>query len=453
MLKKIVISSIVASGLFANSIVLNNVKTTPKRVDLSKINTIGSYNNSIKSAVKSIVNISTKQRFRSIDNSLEQIFDDPFFKQFFNVNFVHQTNQKQSLGSGVVISKDGYIVTNTHLIKNASEILVSFNQNSKQYEAKIVGVDPSNDIAILKINASNLKAIKIANADDLLQGDLVFTIGNPYAISTIVSKGIISVVNHNSNKSMQYDNFIQTDAKVNSLNSGGALINSAGALIGINHSSNNGMGFVTPINVVKKIIKNITLNGKLIKGYLNIDVQNINTNLKKMYNNKNGVLVLDTHNLSFDIKRGDLIYKINGKLIHNKKEFHNIIDNLQYNQKIKIQLERDKQNITTTIIVDKKDQLSVNTPVLNGLYVTPLNSLNMKKFRIKQNIKGLLINDIIPQSQAEKLGFEIGDIIVQVENIETTNLTSLQKAIKNYNHKEKRVYINRYGKIFIVLVK
>ena len=136
MLKKIVISSIVASGLLANSIVLNNVKTTPKRVDLSKINTIGSYNHSIKNAVKSIVNISTKQRFRSIDNSLEQIFDDPFFKQFFNVNFVHQTNKKQSLGSGVVISKDGYIVTNTHLIKNASEILVSFDQNSKQYEAK-----------------------------------------------------------------------------------------------------------------------------------------------------------------------------------------------------------------------------------------------------------------------------------------------------------------------------
>jgi serine protease Do len=457
MFKKIIISLILVNSIFASSIVLNEQTKIPQRIDLLKQNKIISYNSSIKEAIKSIVNISTKQNIRGIGNELEQVFNDPFFKQFFNINLSSFKQQKQSLGSGIVISQDGYIVTNKYLIKNATQILVSFSQNSKQYEAKIIGIDNNNDLAILKIDAVNLQPIKISKKESLLLGDIVFTIGNPYAISPIVFKGIISVVPTIAKNSMQYENFIQTDAKINSLNAGGALIDSSGALIGINHSSNNNIGFVTPVNIIKKVIKNLIINGEIAKGYLGIDVQNIGLNIKKLYNHKKGVLVMDIDKFSSvvnaNIKRGDLIYSINNKKISNKKDYTNLLNNFKYKEQIIINLERNKKNLSIKLTLDTKEQLSVNIPILNGLYVSELNSINKEKFRINKDLKGILINDIISQSQAEKVGFENGDVIVQIEDIETTNLKRLQKVLQQHNHKEKRVYVNRYGQLFIVIVK
>jgi serine protease Do len=457
MFKKIIILSILASGLLASTIILNEQESIPQRIDLSSNNKIVSYNNSIKEAIKSIVNISTKQNIRGIGNELEQVFNDPFFKQFFNINLSSFKQQKQSLGSGVVISKDGYIITNKHLIKNATQILVSFSQGSKQYEAKIIGIDNNNDLAVLKIDATNLKPIKIAKKEKLLLGDVVFTIGNPYAISPIVSKGIISVVPTITKNSMQYNNFIQTDAKVNSLNAGGALIDSSGALIGINHSLNNSMGFVTPVNIIKKVIKHLIINGEVAKGYLGINVQNIGLNIQKLYNHKKGVLVMDIDKsssvYSANIKRGDLIYTINNISINNKKDYNNLLNNFKYKEQITIKLERNKKNITIKLTLDTKEQLSVNIPILNGLYVSELNNINKEKFRINKNLKGILINDIISQSKAEKIGFENGDVIVQIEDIETSNIQNLQKALKQYSYKQKRVYVNRYGQLFIVVIK
>jgi len=457
--QKILLTTILASSLFASSIELNLAKQQdPKRLELSNNSMILSYNKSIKEASKSIVNIATKQKIRNIDHAINQIFNDPLFKQFFGNSFIGDA-VASSLGSGVVITKDGYIVTNANIVKGANEITVSFDK-TKKYIAQVVGIDDNSNLAVIKIDATNLHPIKIGSSKHLLLGDVVFSLGNPYGLSTIVSKGIISSVNKDTLSADRYENFIQTDAKINPQNAGGALCDSRGVLIGINHSSSNNMGFVTPVSKVKEIVKNIIENGKVIKGYLGVVVSNVNKNLKKVYHNQKGVLVLDIEDNSpaylANIKRGDLIYAINNKTITNQKSFNLALDNFAPNDTITLKIQRDNKNIQIRLKLSSKHSITksaLNKVVLDGLYVSKLDHKNMAKFNITQDEQGVLIDDVKAGSKAEKVGFLAGDVIIQIEDIEVVNLKTLNKALKRYKNKEKRVYINRYGKILITVLQ
>ena len=237
--KLLLISTLIATQLFAKTIDFEVMDKDPVRISPNSTNEILSFNSSIKDSVHSIVNISAKRHVdTSIDTLPLQMFNDPFFRKFFGDQFNNQFKQnrvQRSLGSGVIVSKDGYIVTNNHVVENAEEITVTIGDDTTEYNAKLIGKDADSDIAVIKIEPTiKLNPIKLGDSNKLLVGDVIFAIGNPFGIGSTVTQGIISALNKNKVGINRYENYIQTDASINPGNSGGALVDSRGALIGIN---------------------------------------------------------------------------------------------------------------------------------------------------------------------------------------------------------------------------
>jgi serine protease Do len=470
MLKRnILLSTIIATAMYANSIDLNLASNKIKRVAPNNMQEVLSFNSSVKSSVKSVVNISTKQRVKNRQNPIGQMFNDPFFRDFFGRGFGNQFQQERiqkSLGSGVILSKDGYIVTNAHVVQDADEIIVSIGENAKEYDAKLIGTDKDSDLAVIKIEDKNLNPIKIGDSNSLLVGDIVFAIGNPFGVGQTVTQGIVSALNKNKVGINKYENFIQTDASINPGNSGGALIDTRGTLIGINSAimtrsgGNNGIGFAIPVSMVKNIVQKLVENGKVTRGYLGVSIDDVNKELKDVYNHKKGALILniskDTPAYKYNLKRGDLVYQVNNQKIKDANEFSRIIGSFKPNEKIKLYIERNKKNITIDIVLGSRDSLNIvssSSPVLQGLYLSEITNEKSNMFRIPQGTKGVLITDVKAGSVAEKVGFQAGDIIIQIESMEINNLDNVQVALNKYDKQPKRVYLNRYGRILVSVIE
>lgn len=469
--KLLLASTLIASQLFAESINFDMMEKNPTRVAPNSANQILSFNNSIKKSMNSIVNISAKRHVDASTQNLPlQMFNDPFFKRFFGDQFGNQFKQnrvQRSLGSGVIVSKNGYIVTNNHVIENAEEISVTIGTDTTEYNAKLIGRDSDSDIAVIKIEAKNLSPIKLGHSKSLKIADMIFAIGNPFGIGSTVTQGIISALNKNKVGINRYENYIQTDASINPGNSGGALVDSRGALIGINTAiisksgGNNGIGFAIPVDMVRDVVKKLVSDGKVTRGYLGVSISDLDQSLEKVYNHKKGALVLDVSPDSpaskYGLKRGDLIYTINSKKITDRTSLQNVVASFKPNQKVAIEVERDKKNIKLDIVLGNRDSLvhvqSNNGRVLGGLKLAAID-VNMKKqFRLTPDAKGILISDVAPKSKAEKTGFQSGDIIIQIEDIEIKNFANIETALTKYNNKHKRVYVNRYGQTILFVTK
>ncbi len=469
--KLLLASTLIASQLFAQSIEFDMAEKNPSRVSPNSNNEILSFNNSIKNSMSSVVNISTKRHISSSANNLPlQMFNDPFFQRFFGDDFGNQFKQnkvQRSLGSGVIVSKDGYIVTNNHVIENAEEITVTIGNDTTEYNAKLIGRDSDSDIAVIKIEAENLKAIKLGHSRTLKVGDLIFAIGNPFGIGSTVTQGIISALNKNKVGINRYENYIQTDASINPGNSGGALVDSRGALIGINTAiisksgGNNGIGFAIPVAMVKDVVTKLVSDGKVTRGYLGVSISDLHKGLSKVYNHKKGALVLDvspdTPAAKYGIKRGDLIFAINGQNIKDRASLQNIIASFKPNQKVSIELERNKKNLDLDIVLGNRstfvDIKSQDSQVLGGLKLAQIDNQIRKQFRLGGEAKGILITNVEPKSRAEKKGFQAGDILIQIEDREINNFSDLNQVIKKYKNTHKRVYVNRYGQTLLFVIK
>ncbi len=469
--KLLLASTLIASQLFADSINFNMVKKDPTRIAPNTNNQILSFNNSIKDSINSIVNISAKRHVNaSAENLPLQMFNDPFFKRFFGEQFGNQFKQnriQRSLGSGVIVSKNGYIVTNNHVVENADEITVTIGNNTTEYTGKLIGRDSDSDIAVIKIDAKDLNPIKFGESSSLKIGDVIFAVGNPFGIGSSVTQGIISALNKNKVGINRYENYIQTDASINPGNSGGALVDSRGALIGINTAiisksgGNNGIGFAIPVAMVKDVVTKLVADGKVVRGYLGVVISDLDNELSKVYNHKSGALVLDispdTPAFKYGLKRGDLIYTINGKKIKDRTALQNVVASFKPNQKIKLEVERNKKNIELTIVLGNRNTLaqiqSNNGRILGGLRLNAIDANMQKQFRLSPDSKGILISDVEPKSKAEKVGFQPGDIILQVEDIEIKNFSNVEQALKKYKNIHKRVYINRYGQTILLVIK
>jgi serine protease Do len=421
--------------------------------------------------MNSVVNISAKRHVSANGNNLPlQMFNDPFFKRFFGDQFGNQFKQnrvQRSLGSGVIVSNNGYIVTNNHVIENADEITVTIGNDTTEYNAKLIGRDSDSDLAVIKIEASNLEPISFGHSTSLKVGDLIFAIGNPFGIGSTVTQGIISALNKNKVGINRYENYIQTDASINPGNSGGALVDSRGALIGINTAiisksgGNNGIGFAIPVAMVKDVVKKLVADGKVTRGYLGVAIGDLDKNLQKVYNHKKGALVLDvsadTPAAKYGLKRGDLIYAINNKEIKDRTALQNTVASFKPNQKVSLQIERDRKNIELDIVLGNRDTLvqvqSTNGKVLGGLRLAVIDDNIKKQFRLNPNAKGVLITDVEPKSKAEKTGFQAGDILVQIEDVEIKNFSNVETALSKYKNKHKRIYVNRYGQTILFVTK
>ena len=474
--KLLIISTLIATQLFAKTIDFEMMDKNPIRVAPNSSNEIMSFNDSVKNSVNSIVNISAKKHVDTNLNSvpLQQMFNDPLFQKFFGDQFgenpFKQNRVQRSLGSGVIISKDGYIVTNNHVIENADEITVTIGDDTTEYNGKLIGRDADSDMAVIKIETERkLIPIKIGDSNTLKVGDLIFAIGNPFGIGSTVTQGIISALNKNKVGINRYENYIQTDASINPGNSGGALVDSRGALIGINTAiisksgGNNGIGFAIPIAMVQDVVTKLVADGKVTRGYLGVVIGDVDNELSKVYKRKEGALILDisldTPAAKYGLKRGDLIYAINGKTVKDRTTLQNTIASFKPEEKIVLQVERDRKDIDINIVLGDRTsslaevQTDSSIPVLGGLKLSTIDAENQKKFRLPSEITGVLISDVEPKSQAEKSGFQSGDVIIQIEDVEIKTFANIDVALKKYNDKYKRVYVNRYGQTILFVTQ
>lgn len=470
MKKNILLSLIVSTSLFSANINFKQAEENLQRtLPNNNPNAILSYHDSIQKVKNSVVNISTSKTLQTNMVNMNDFFNDPYFRQFFGFDFPTTPKNKKnkevvsSLGSGVIISSDGYIITNNHVIEDAEKITVNLPDSSIEYKAKLIGADPKTDLAVIKIEAKDLPAVTFANSDQLLEGDVVFALGNPFGVGSSVTSGIISALNKNNIGLNQYENFIQTDASINPGNSGGALVDSRGALVGINSAilsrsgGNNGIGFAIPSNMAKTIAQKLIENGKIERGYLGVVIGALTQDLKKAYTNKEGALVTDVQKdsaaFNAGLKRGDLIVKVDNTTIKSPMDLKNYIGSIDPKQQIELSYERDNE-IKTVKFMLKTDEklLQYEKDYIDGLKLVELDSKNKQQYRIPENISGILITEVSPKSKAEQAGFEAGDIIVGVNQYEISNFKELSKALNLNKDKEYvKIWINRGGYIRALL--
>ncbi|MEZ7934916.1 MAG: Do family serine endopeptidase [Sulfurospirillum sp.] len=461
-MKKMIFLSLIASiSLYAATIEIAQMPKDSQRQDATSQNVILSYHNAIKDAKKSVVNIATTKKSKQNDQ-LNELMQNPFFKEFFGnrlPELKQQERKSHSLGSGVIISANGYIVTNNHVVEGADEIVITLPDDEKEYKAKIIGEDPKTDLAVVKIEAKDLQVAKFGDSSNLLEGDVVFAIGNPFGVGETITQGIISALNKNNVGLNQYENFIQTDASINPGNSGGALVDSRGALIGINSAilskggGNNGVGFAIPSNMVQKIATSLVETGKIERGFMGVSIADLTNDLKELYENKQGALILMIEKNSPAEKGGlqvsDLILEVDGVKIKNSNELKNTVASIAPDKTITITYERDKKVKTTKVKLAKMDAEQViasdgkSTSPIEGLSLLDINDKTRMQYQIPKEIEGVLVLEVKDESKAEKIGFREGDIIIQIEQTRITSLKDLNTALKEYKNSKKRVIINR----------
>lgn len=462
--KSLLLSTVLLLNLSASSIIFNDAAVVTQRTMPANGQIILSYNNAVKDATKSIVYISTTQE---ISQEMQQLH--PFFEQFFGRGRAPQHFEpRQGLGSGVIISKDGYIVTNYHVIENADVITVQVNGKSTAYKAAVIGKDPKSDLAVIKIDVQKeLSPILMGRSNNLEIGDVVFAIGNPFGVGQSVTQGIISAQHKDSVGINEYENFIQTDASINPGNSGGALVDSRGALIGINSAimtrsgGNNGIGFAIEVDMVRNITKQLIEYGTITRGYLGVSIADLNKELRKLYKNSKGAMVImvspDSPAEKAGLQRGDLITKVDKKRIESAAALKNSIGQYKPGSTVAITFERDRKSQIVTLKLDDLDKVAIDTQtdgaLLEGLQLSNLDAKTRYNYRIPDDIEGVLITEVDVESEAYYQNIRRGDIIMQVEKSLTPDLSTLKKVLKKYKNDYKRVYINRGGRIYVTAIK
>ncbi len=422
-----------------------------------------SFYDAIKDVKKSVVNISTTKKVK-VSRELEQLFNHPLFKEFFGLQLKkHNDKEVNSLGSGVIISKDGYIITNNHVIADAHEIFVNIPGRKKTYRASLIGTDSKTDIAVIKIKANNLTIAKLANSSNLREGDIVFAIGNPFGIGESITQGIISALNKRKVGLNQYENFIQTDASINPGNSGGALTDTRGALIGINSAimsksgGNNGIGFAIPVNMVKNIAGKLIRDGKVQRGYLGVNLSDLTPQIESLYKHKRGALILNVlpqgAAYKAKLRRGDLILSIGNENIYDTSGLRNAIASYSPNERIPIIYERNGEIKKSIITLGSRDKLTPsyqNREIIEGLKVSELTNRIRKRLRIPHHIQGLIVTKVRATSYSSRVGFHNGDIILQVDEFEIDSIKRFKYAIKNSNPRTREIFVSRNGYVIVI---
>ncbi len=372
-----------------------------------------------------IVNISTSKTVKTP----RMPFEDPLLRKFFGES-QPQKRKVSSLGSGVILTADGYIVTCNHVIQGAEDIVVRLN-DGREFKGKIVGLDSRTDIAIIKILADNLPTITWGDSDKLRTGEVVIAIGNPYGLSQTVTMGIVSATGRAGMGLVDYEDFIQTDASINPGNSGGALVNSTGELIGINDAifsttgGNQGIGFAIPSSMARNVMDSIISQGKVVRGYLGVQVQPLNADLAKQFSLKDekGILVVDITEGSpaekGGLKRGDVIVGFDGKDVENPFHLKNQVAATKPGKTVEIKIIRDAKQLSLSVAITElpsepaAPEAQEIDNALKGIIVQDLNADILKQLGITREIHGVVVTGVDENSRS--LGIlKRGDIIMEI---------------------------------------
>lgn len=440
-----------------------------------------SYSDVVKRVMPSVVKITTETKAREISAAGNPMFADPFFRQFFGGRIPQMRQEPMAgLGSGVVISPDGYIVTSNHVIDKADTVKVAL-QDGRELTAKVVGRDPQTDIAVIKVDAKELPAVTFADSDRIEVGDRVLAMGNPFGIGETVTSGIVSAKGRRVGilQDVQgYESFIQTDAAINPGNSGGALVDVEGRLVGVNSAilsrsgGFQGVGFAVPANMVSHVADSLVKNGKVVRGYLGVHVQGINPSLADQFDLKNGrgALVTDVEPdgpaAKAGLKAGDVITKINGKPVEDPNSLTLAVTATAPGTKLDLEVLRDGdlETISATTAErsktprlrgggeDSSETELDDTGTLNGVAVDDLEPQTRQQFRIPPRVKGALISNVEPDSAAARAGLRPGDVILEINK---RPVRSAQDAVDLTTKTESRktlVKLWSQGSILFVVV-
>jgi len=426
----------------------------PVEDTFNAINTGKAFVDVAKRVTPTVVSITSAKVVKVRNNPLFDFFhDDP---RGGNNRGNNREFRQQGLGSGVIISTDGFVLTNNHVVQGAEEISVLID--NKEYAAKIVGTDPKTDVAVVKVEAKNLPMIALGNSDDLEVGEWVIAVGNPFSLELAhtVTAGIVSGKGRApgiGDGSIQYEDFIQTDAAINPGNSGGALVNLRGELVGINTAivtggyggGSVGVGFAIPINLARHVMQSLIDVGRVVRGYLGVDIQPepLDERLAKAYGlpEPAGALVTGIRANSpaqeAGLKLEDIVTEVDGKKIRDSKNLMNLIAGYKPGTRVPVTLWRNSKEVKLTIVLGERpedDQPAKLTSTGNdetelGLQVATLTPALASRFEIDPDEQGVIVTDIDEGSQAAEEGIRAGDLIREVNRQPVRTLAEFRRAI------------------------
>jgi len=439
-----------------------------------------SFSQVVKKVALSVVNIYTTKTIRQ-DPAMAPFFDDPFFRRFFGAPFegMPRERREQSLGSGVIVTEDGYILTNHHVVEGAEEIKVAFGDDKTTYDAKVIGNDPQTDLAVIKIEGREFPSLTVTDSDKLEVGDVVLAIGNPFGVGQTVTMGIVSAKGRGGMGIVDYEDFIQTDASINPGNSGGALVDALGRLVGINQSiisrsgGSQGIGFSVPINLARYVMECLVTEGKVIRGYLGVIIQPITADLAKEFKlpeNAGALVSEDTPRSPASeagLKEGDVIIEFNGKKVTDNRHLRLMASQTRPGTKAPVKVIRDGKEQTVTVqlaeLPSERLARSGRSPggglrrdsqadVLDGVTVDDLDARSRSQLDLPTSLRGALVVDVEQGSPAAQAGLRPGDVILEINR---QRVTSADEAVQfSEDVKGDRVLLRVYsggGSRYIVI--
>lgn len=422
-------------------------------------------------AMPSVVKISaskvvkTPAGFNGMGDDGSDLFGQFFGNRGGRFQAPPSAHREGGLGSGVIISPDGYIVTNNHVVDSATDVEVTL-PDRREFKAKVIGTDPKTDVAVIKIEADHLPAITVGDSSKLKIGDEVLAIGNPYGVGQTVTMGIVSATGRTNLGIEDYEDFIQTDASINPGNSGGALVNDRGELVGINTAilagdsgGNQGIGFAVPVNLARQVMDQIAVHGQVTRGYLGVTIQEVSPAIAKAIglDGPRGAMVSDVTPNSpaqrAGLQSGDVITALNGKPVEDRNQLRMDISMMGTNQPVKLQVFRNgatlNLNAETAEMPGKPvEHASAETgsshSALDGVSIENLNPEMAQEAGVAPGTTGVVVTEVDPASAAASSGLREGDVIQEVNHSKVTNSSDFASALQK-SKGDSLLLVNRKG--------
>ena len=437
---------------------------------------ITSFSPVVKKVAESVVKVEVTTKSKEVSGPQS---GDDFMRRFFGGNQfggspfdfgpgqpgqpgrTFRTPREHGLGSGVIVSKDGYILTNNHVVDQADDISVTLN-DGREFTAKVVGRDPKTDVAVVKIDAKDLPFITIGNSDKIEIGDICLAIGNPFGIGQTVTMGIISATGRaNVDMGADYEDFIQTDAAINPGNSGGALVDAEGRLVGINTAilsrtgGYQGIGFAVPVNMARSVMDSLIAHGTVVRGYLGVSIQNVTPQLADAFNlhGEHGALVGDVEPKSpaekAGLKSGDVIVNFNNRAVTDSSHLRLQVAETAPGSMVPMKILRDGKEMSMNITVKELpgsaqvaksgDNSGNSSDALDGVTVDDLNGRVKNQLNLPASVKGAVVTDVDQNSAAFVAGLRPGDVIQEIDHKPVQNAEDAVKLTENM--KEKKILL------------
>lgn len=436
-----------------------------------------SYAPVVKKVAPGVVSVYTSARPKATGFSGAPQMDD-LLRRFFGDQRMPRSGmmpRQHGIGSGVIVTEDGFILTNNHVVDGADEVKVSL-QDGREFTAKVVGRDPQSEVAVIKIDATGLPVIPMADSEHVEVGDVVLAVGNPFGIGQTVTTGIVSATGRGGTLGLDYEDFIQTDAAINPGNSGGALVDVEGRLIGINTAilsrsgGNQGIGFAIPTNLARNVMDSLVNDGYVSRGFMGIMIQDLTPTLAKQFkldqDAGNGALVADVSPKGpaekAGLKSGDVIVEFNGKKVTNSRHLKLQVASTKPGDTVPVQVLRDGKTRTIQVKVQElpgteqaaksKAGNGDDTGTLNGVGVADLDGRARRELNVPQGLNGVVVTEVAPDSAAAEAGLQRGDVIQEINREPVQTAEEAVKMTENPDDRTSLLRIWREGRSRYIVV-